>query len=176
MIDDPWDLTVKRLQERSILMGMVNGYHPNWESFIHSADVQKEIQKIEKFLEKEKYFPAESNVLRFLWQNPRKAKAVIVGVEPYPSSFTENRAVVPEATGRSFEVASIKEWTDKFKQASLRNILKAIYFTDTGNRISMEELRAKITDGSFPVRKPTQWFDNLEEQGVIFLNATLTVR
>lgn len=51
-----------------------------------------------------------------------------------------------------------------------------VYFADTGNRISMEELRAKITDGSFPVSKSTQWFDNLEEQGVIFLNATLTVR
>lgn len=157
-------------------MGLVNGYHPNWEPFIHNADVQKEIQKIEKFLETEKYFPAESNVLRFLWQDPRKAKAVIVGMEPYPSSFTENGAVIPEATGRSFEVASIKEWTNKFKQASLRNILKAIYFTDTGKIISMEELRAKITDGSFPISKPTQWFDNLEEQGVIFLNATLTVR
>lgn len=157
-------------------MGLVNGYDPHWEPFISSPDVQNEIQKIERFLETEKYFPTESNVLRFLWQDPRKAKAVIVGMEPYPSSFMENGVMVPEATGRSFEVASIKEWTDKFKQASLRNILKAIYLTDTGKTVSMDELREKIADRSFPVSKPKQWFDNLEAQGVIFLNATLTVR
>ncbi len=157
-------------------MGLVNGYHPNWGPFIHSADIQKEIQKIEKFLETEEYFPSEDNVLRFLRQNPVKTKAVIVGMEPYPSSFTENGVAVPEATGRSFEVASIREWTDKFKQASLRNILKAIYLADTGKAVSMDELRKKIADGSFPISKPERWFDNLEEQGVIFLNATLTVR
>lgn len=96
-------------------MGLIYGYHPNWESFIYSADVQKEIREIERFLETEEYFPSEDNVLRFLRQDPVKTKAVIVGMEPYPSSFVENGAVVPETTGRSFEVASIREWTDKFK-------------------------------------------------------------
>lgn len=118
----------------------------------------------------------EKDVLRFLGQYPAFAKAIIVGMEPYPSSFEKNGAIAPEATGRSFEVASLKRWTDRFKQASLRNILKAIYRMETGETVSMEKLREEITSRRFPVSAPKQWFDNLEDQGVIFLNATLTVK
>lgn len=157
-------------------MKLVNKYHINWEPFLLNEKVQKELKRIEEFLKDEKYFPSEERVLRFLEQDPKTAKAIIVGMEPYPSSFNESGIVIPEATGRSFEVASIKQWTDKFKQTSLRNILKAIYLTETGQKISMDELREKIQNRSFPISEPNQWFDKLEEQGVIFLNATLTVR
>lgn len=149
-------------------MKLVNKYHINWEPFLLNKKVQKELKRIEEFLKDEKYFPSEERVLRFLEQDPKTAKAIIVGMEPYPSSFNESGIVIPEATGRSFEVASIKQWTDKFKQTSLRNILKAIYLTETGQKISMDELREKIQNRSFPISEPNQWFDKLEEQGVIF--------
>lgn len=157
-------------------MGLVNKYHPNWTPFLLNENVQKELKNIEEFLKDEKYFPSEENVLRFLKQDPRTAKAIIVGMEPYPSSFKKDGIMIPEATGRSFEVASIKRWTDKFKQTSLRNILKAIYLTETGQNVSMQKLREQIQNGNFPISEPNRWFDKLEEQGIIFLNATLTVR
>lgn len=157
-------------------MKLVNKYHINWEPFLLNKKVQKELKRIEEFLKDEKYFPSEERVLRFLEQDPKTAKAIIVGMEPYPSSFNEQGRITPEATGRSFEVASIKSWTDKFKQTSLRNILKAIYLTETGQKASMETLRKEIQSGRFPISEPKIWFDKLEEQGVIFLNATLTVR
>lgn len=157
-------------------MGLVNNYHANWKPFLLNGDVQKELKEIEEFLKNERYFPSEENVLRFLEQDPKTAKAIIVGMEPYPSSFNEGDRIIPEATGRSFEVTSIKQWTDKFKQTSLRNLLKALYLTETGQKVSMEKLREEIQNGNFPISTPGIWFDKLEEQGVIFLNATLTVR
>lgn len=141
-----------------------------WDDFLKKETVKKEIKKIEDF------FPNEKDILRFLKNDPEKIKVVIVGMEPYPSSFCENGVIVPEATGRSFEVRSIKSWTDKFKQTSLRNILKAIYRTYYQETISMEELRTKIKTGEFPISPPEKWFNKLEEQGVLFLNASLTVR
>lgn len=157
-------------------MKLVNACHKNWEPFLRDVLVQKELKRIEEFLEDETYFPSKEKVLRFLEQDPKTAKAIIVGMEPYPSSFNEDGIIIPEATGRSFEVASIKSWTDKFKQTSLRNVLKAIYLTETGQKISMEKLREEIQSGRFPISEPKIWFDKLEKQGVIFLNATLTVR
>lgn len=125
----------------------------------------------------DKFFPDEQNVLRFLNMDFLKIKYVIMGMEPYPSSFTRGGKTIPEATGRSFEVASLKDkqWSDKFKQSSLRNMIKAIYYNYTGEKISLDELRMKMSDGTFAIAPPGEWFDRMEDQGVLFLNATLTV-
>ena len=108
----------------------------------------------------------------------KNIKYVIVGMEPYPSSFEKDGIVYPEATGRSFEVASLqgKSWKDKFKQSSLRNIIKTIYYNETKEQIDLETLRKKIELGDFVISNPTTWFDKTEEQGVLWLNATLTVQ
>ena len=149
-------------------MKLVNKYHINWEPFLLNEKVQKELKRIEEFLKDEKYFPSEERVLRFLEQDPKTAKAIIVGMEPYPSSFNESGIVIPEATGRSFEVASIKQWTDKFKQTSLRNILKAIYLTETGQKISMDELREKIQNRSFLLASLTSGLINWKNRVLFF--------
>ena len=156
---------------------MFDIYDNNWH-FINS-EIMKELENIYNQINNEKgFFPSEENVLRFLKFDFNKLKYIIVGMEPYPSSFCiddEKKTFYPEATGRSFEVASINSWQQKFKQSSLRNILKTIYFNETGEIKKLEEIRQEIENGDFKILQPHQWFDSLEEQGVLFLNATLTV-
>ena len=97
-------------------------------------------------------------------------------MDPYPSHTVNTVGeTVPEATGRSFEVASVNDWGAKYRQASLRNILKAVYYLERGQVPTMEQLRAELADGSFPILPPHDWWNALEAQGVLFLNASLTV-
>ncbi len=123
----------------------------------------------------EGYFPENKNVLRFLNTDFNNLKYIIVGMEPYPTFFKKDGIDIPEATGRSFEVASLESWRQKFKQSSLRNILKTVYFNYTGEIKDLDRIRTEIADGKFPMKQPKDWFDSLERQGVLFLNATLTV-
>lgn len=148
--------------------------HTSWNSFF-TEEISKEYEKIKEQIKKEDFFPNEENILRFMETDLNNVKVVIVGMEPYPSYYMEDGILKPEATGRSFEVASVKNWNQKFKQSSLRNILKTIYLNETGKSASMEQIRKEIENGKFPMLQPREWFDNLEKQGVIFLNATLTV-
>lgn len=147
-----------------------------WKDFFRRADISSELVSIESFLEKTHFFPNPEKVLRFAETDKTKIKVVIVGMEPYPSSYTEGDRILPVATGRSFEVANIHSWSEKFKQSSLRNILKSIYFNLTGEIVSLDALRQKIAEGAFKIAQPKDWFDNLEQQGVLFLNASLTVQ
>ena len=122
------------------------------------------------------FFPSAEHVLRFAEIDPANLRCVIVGMDPYPSHTVGNHGeIIPEATGRSFEVASVKDWGDKYRQASLRNILKAIYYMERGQVPTMEALREELATGRFPILPPHAWWDSLEQQGVLFLNASLTV-
>lgn len=125
---------------------------------------------------REDFFPRAAQVLRFAAVPPAALRCVIVGMDPYPS-FTVDAAgtVIPEATGRSFEVASVSDWGAKYRQASLRNMLKALYYAERGEVPTMEMLRAALADGSFPILPPHAWWDSMQAQGVLFLNASLTV-
>lgn len=135
------------------------------------------MKELESIYEKVKgnIFPTEDKVLRFLEADYNSLKYVIVGMEPYPTATKIDGMMVPEATGRSFEVASVNSWCDKFRQSSLRNILKSVIYAKTGEIVSMEKARSLVTKGDVPMMPPHQWFDSLEKQGVLFLNASLTV-
>lgn len=156
----------------------ITNYHKSWNKFISCSDIVNELETIEKQIGKEiiDYFPKEENVLRFLSLDLSKIKYIIVGMEPYPSYYKINDEIIPEATGRSFEVNSVTSWEQKFKQTSLRNILKTIYLNEFGEKITIQELRNKIIDKSFLIKNPKDWFLSLERQGILFLNATLTVK
>lgn len=138
---------------------------------------EERIKELESIYEKvgDNIFPTGDKVLRFLKTDYKSLKYVIVGMEPYPTATKINGEMVPEATGRSFEVASISSWCDKFRQSSLRNILKSIIYANTGEVVSMKKARALISSGELPMLPPHEWFDDLEKQGVLFLNASLTV-
>lgn len=145
----------------------------NW-NFINEERI-KELEKIYENIDD--FFPREDKVLRFLESDFNNLKYIIVGMEPYPSSYNIGTTVVPEATGRSFEVSSMstKTWASKFKQSSLRNILKTIYYNEKGEIKKLDDIRNEIENGKFKISNPAKWFDEMEEQGVLFLNASLTV-
>ena len=149
--------------------------HSSWRSFL-TPEIIFKINECAKKLVNEDYYPDRNNILRFLEMDKDNIKVVIVGMEPYPSSYKDGDKEYPVATGRSFEIANIKDWREKYKQTSMRNILKCIYYNETGEKPTMDKLRDMITDGSFPILQPTEWFDRMQEQGVLFLNATLTVK
>lgn len=147
----------------------------SWNDFL-TEEIKNELEIIEDKIGNN-YFPKKEEVLRFLELDLNKIKYIIVGMEPYPSSFENNGIIVPEATGRSFEVRSLldKTWSDKFKQSSLRNILKTIYYNETGTIKKLEDIRKEIELKTFRIKNPKDWFNDIESQGVMFLNATLTV-
>lgn len=149
----------------------------SWNEFLTENTV-KELENIYNTIKNEEFYPEEDKVLRFLELDLKKIKYIIVGMEPYPSNYIKNNKIIPEATGRSFEVASIleKSWQDKFKQSSLRNILKTVYYNETGILKNLEDIRKEIKNKEFLIKEPKEWFNSLEKQGVLFLNATLTVK
>ncbi len=137
----------------------------------------KQLEDIINTVSKDTFFPIPSNIIRFAKIPAENVKCVVLGMEPYASWFCdEDGNIVPEATGRSFEVASVSRWDQPFKQTSLRNILKSLYYLHTGKLESMDTIREKISSGDFPISQPHEWFDKMEEQGVVFLNASLTVK
>lgn len=151
--------------------------HESWNDFM-SDEIISIIRKIESKIgtEIKDYFPKRENVLRFLETDLNNIKVVVLGMEPYPSWKVTDNHIVPEATGRSFEINSISNWNEKFKQSSLRNILKTVYYNETNKIFPISQIREEITSGNFNIKQPKEWFDSLEKQGVLFLNATLTVK
>lgn len=155
---------------------MPKNIHSSWNEFIEREDIVDELDKIYEKIGKN-YFPVEENVLRFLNMDLENIKCIIVGMEPYPTSWLKDGKEVPIATGRSFEVSLLEgqNWNYKIKQSSLRNILKTFYLNETGIKKSLEDVRNEINSGKFQILNPDDLFNNLEMQGVLFLNATLTV-
>ena len=149
-----------------------------WDALLSDPDVPAILAQIEEAIDPAvtgtDYYPAPENVLRFL-RMEAPVKYCIVGMDPYPS-FNE-RDGIPIATGRSFEVSELygQGWDYKIRQASLRNILKAIYYNETGTNPSLSVIRDEIAYGRFDILPPTEWFNAMEAQGVLFLNSTLTV-
>lgn len=133
----------------------------------------------EKALAAGQIFPCRENILRFTEVPAAGVKCVICGMEPYASAAEKGPcAGMCQATGRSFEVSSLRGcgWDTKFRQASLRNIAKCVYLTETGIQTDSEGFRKAVADGSFRIAPPGEWFGNLAAQGVLFLNAALTVK
>ena len=149
-------------------------WHSSWNDFM-TEKIISILNIIEEKIENKPYYPNKENVLRFLNTDLNNIKYIIVGMEPYPSY--NNIDNCPQATGRSFEVSEIlnKDWNYKIKQSSLRNILKSIYYNETKEKQSMEFIRNEINNKNFIIANPSDWFNNIESQGVLFLNSTLTV-
>lgn len=146
--------------------------HPSWENFINDKEVLKELDKIEEEIGTN-YYPKTKDVLKFLKTDLNNVKCVIVGLDPYREKTKDNE---PFATGRSFEVNGYNSWMEKTRKSSLTNILKAIYLSATNKKSTkVEEVRKEIANNNFNILPPNELFDNLEKQGVLFLNYGLTV-
>ena len=102
----------------------------SWKELL-SDDFIEKLNVIEKTLDRMPlhdcgyaYFPKKDKIMRFLSLDLQNIKCIILGMEPYPSWYiNEDGKIEGVATGRSFEVKNVKSWQQKFKQASLINIL-----------------------------------------------------
>ncbi len=144
------------LQEQNI--------HSDWLSFL-TGENRSLIFNIEKEVKKTGYTPPVGKVLRFLSFPLSSAKIVIIGQDPYPQPGV--------ATGRAFEVGTLKSWNQPFKNISLKNILRALYKAYTGQVIKFSQLKEKL-DNEFPVLPPGKLFLHWEKQGVLLLNTSFT--
>ena len=140
--------------------------HESWQPFFtcHAA----EIEEILSAVRADGFTPEEARIFRFAQTDLFRLQVVILGQDPYPQPGA--------ATGRSFEVAGLHSWLTPFRQASLRNFVRAIYRAETGETLPWKAVQEKIRDGSFPILPPDRLWDSLEAQGVLFLNTYLTCR
>lgn len=147
-------------------------YDVSWDNFIKNS---KHFDSMREFVNTTKNIcPEKENVFRFMSCNLNKIKCVILGMDPYASTYVKDGKDVPVATGRSFEVASIDRFTDKYKQLSLANIFKALCYYKFGTKYTMDELRTDEMISKIKYIDTHDWFDQMEKAGVMFLNATLT--
>lgn len=143
----------------------------SWDKFLNT-DIRSELIRIESQI-KDNYTPESNKVLRFMELDLNKIKVVILGQDPYKPAGV--------ATGRSFEPADLYSWSDKFRQVSLKNIVRLIYksinnIENYSDIPSYKAIVSEIITGDFTLKEPKEWFDSLERQGVLFLNTTLTCK
>ncbi len=120
--------------------------------------------------------PRDAHLLRaFENTSPQTVRAVILGQDPYPNQAW--------ATGRAFEQGNLVEWPDEPRQLadSLRRLVQAIVAARTGDGSyaagdrAWRKLAGETRSGCLPLEPPRQFFDRLEHEGVLFLNASLTI-
>ena len=114
-------------------------FDASWDNLIKNS---KYFKRMEEFVDKTKDIcPSKENVFRFMNCKLDKVKCVILGMDPYPSTYIKDGKEVPVATGRAFEVANIDKFTDKYKQQSLSNIFKTLCYYKFGKIYNIESLR-----------------------------------
>lgn len=121
------------------------------------------------------------NKIHSSWKNFINNKEVLKELEKIEEEIGNNYYPKTKdnesfATRRSFEVNGYNSWMEKIRKSSLTNILKGIYLSATNKKSTkVEEVRKEIANNNFNILPPNELFDNLEKQGVLFLNYGLTV-
>lgn len=144
--------------------------HPSWNIFL-TDDIILELEDIERKIGNN-INPAPENVLRFMICNLYDIKVVILGQDPYPETG--------RATGRAFEVGDLTSWNQKFRQVSLKNIIRLIYknyngISEYSDIKKFSEIQKEIKEGKFSILPPHKIFKSWEKQGVLLLNTYLSV-
>lgn len=141
----------------------------SWENFLDEnkellnlicAELEKETQRGIEIT------PTQQNRLRFTSRPLSSVKIIILGQDPYPQHGA--------ATGRAFEVGTLHSWFDTFRNVSLKNIVRALYDAVNDKILTFTEIQHEMKAGNFTILEPDALFDNLEEQGVLFLNTAFS--
>lgn len=144
--------------------------HSSWNKFL-SDEIRDELKVIDEKIGRN-INPSYENVLRFLMTDLNEIKVVILGQDPYPEKG--------RATGRAFEVGDLISWNQKFRQVSLKNIIRLIYknynnIEDYNKILKFSEIQNQIIEGNFNISTPDKIFKSWEKQGVLLLNTYFTV-
>jgi uracil-DNA glycosylase len=102
---------------------------------------------------------------------PSKVRCVLIGQDPYPA--------LSRATGRSFEQGDLNAWVSKASSvaSSLRVLLRMLVAARTGNAAVLKMTWANFVKfiATIQLESPRDLFDHLQSQGVLCLNAGLTI-
>ena len=155
---------------------LLNSYHKSWEDFL-TPEIRKMLDDIEAEIGAD-YTPETSMVLRFLRMDVAAIKVVILGQDPYHSTYGNDLKV---ANGRAFEPDNLNDWHDKFRQVSLKNIVRLIHksvngIENYGDIYRYNEIVKEIDYGRFALKQPHDFFDSIERQGVLLVNTAFTTR
>ncbi|MGQ1948081.1 uracil-DNA glycosylase [Geofilum sp. OHC36d9] len=143
--------------------------HSSWHLFL-TDELVLLLNRIEKQLQDESAFtPSMDNILRFLMLDLSSVKALIIGQDPYPQ--------IGVATGRAFEVGTLKSWHDTFRNTSLRNIVRALYAVDhPDDLLTFSDIKKEMKAERFQLLSPSLLFEHWEKQGVLLLNTSFSCR
>lgn len=152
---------------------LIKDIDKSWRSFL-TKEMVIELNKIETMIGTS-YTPDTNNILRFMRTDLSKKKICIIGQDPYYQVIEGEKVAV----GRAFQPGNLSNWNQSYRQVSLKNIIRLInrtYFNidDYKNIKRYKQVLTEINDGSFPILQPKEWFDSLERQGVLLINAYLT--
>lgn len=145
--------------------------HDSWKEFLTDSNIRL-IDNIEHEAGLD-YTPDEDKVMRFMTLDLNKIKIIILGQDPYKPAGVAN--------GRAFQPSDLESWTKPFRQVSLKNIVRAIYavhnnITEYSDIPNYSDIAKEIYNGDFYIKEPKDWFNSIEEQGVLLLNTSLTCR
>ena len=146
-------------------------YHNSWDDFLTDG-LKKDLQDIESKIGDD-FTPPKDKILRFLKLDLNNAKVVILGQDPYKPENVAN--------GRSFQPDDLNDWGQSFRQISLKNIIRLIHkgyknIENYSDIYKYSDIVKEIKKGEFNIKPPKEWFDSLENQGVLFLNTSLTCK
>jgi uracil-DNA glycosylase len=119
---------------------------------------------------------ADAHVFRSLdGMRLQDVKAVVLGQDPYPDVF--------RATGRSFEQGNLAVWEPQPSKVaeSLRRIVQSVAQFRTGDEryvtgdSAWVEVVTDIEAGTLLIEQPQVFFDHWQSQGILCLNAGLTL-
>ncbi len=150
----------------SVFLDSLDNIDNSWNDFL-SSELVTLLKNIEKNIleSKQKFTPETDKVLKFLKIPLADVKVIILGQDPYPQDGV--------ATGRAFEVGTLKSWNDIFSNISLKNIIRAIYFAYNNEYLKYSEIKNKIGK-TFLLKPPYELFVEWEKQGVLLLNTSFT--
>ena len=151
-------------------MVFLNDIHPSWDEFLTDSVIE-ELQKIHNKIGTD-YNPTNpKDVLRFLQTDLNQVKVIWLGQDVYPMKGV--------ATGRAFEVGGLNSWQEPFRQISLKNIIRLLHknynhIENYQDILSFKQIKEEMLNGTFEIEEPNRWFQELEKQGVLFLNTSFT--
>ena len=160
----------KKIQgiEENLIDDFMNKYNID-ESYRDFFNIEK-VSNIQNFInnlnfESKEYTPSEEKIFRALEMKVEDIKVCILGKDPYFQKGV--------ATGLAFEVNK-DSWNDESINTSLKNILKLIYKTYTGEIKDINYIRKMIENNKFKILAPNLLFESWMKQGVLLLNSSLT--
>lgn len=144
--------------------------HISWNEFL-TLEICEELKDIEEKIGTNTN-PGHDNILRFMLYNLNDVKVVILGQDPYPEKG--------RATGLAFEVGDLNSWNDKFRQVSLKNIIRLIHknynnIEDYKDIKKFSDIQKEISSRDFEILPPNKIFKSWAEQGALLLNTYLSV-